>query len=120
MASIIIPVLLCLLLGPGVGQLYNKEFKKGTIMIVFSALILAWSIFWYYKAIQPFLPSDMTTVDPAAMPELLKNAMQQVATKGPGMLFFFKAALTLLWLYGVVDAYLVADRKQKAITGGAH
>ncbi len=28
MATIIIPVLLCFFLGPGVGQLYNKEYKK--------------------------------------------------------------------------------------------
>ena len=118
MAAVIIPVLLCLFLGPGVGQLYNKEYKKGTWLIVFSALILAWAIYWYYHAIQPFLPGDMTTVDPQAMSDLLKNAMQQVSAKGSGMLFFFKAVLTLVWFYAVVDAYLVADKKQKTKTGG--
>ena len=35
MATIIIPVFLCLFLGPGVGQLYNKEIKKGIYLIVF-------------------------------------------------------------------------------------
>jgi hypothetical protein len=120
MASIIIPVLLCLFLGPGVGQLYNKEIKKGIFMIVFSALILTWAIAWYYHAIQPFLPSDMTSVDPEAVSDLLKNAMQQISTQRSGMLFFFKAVLTLVWLYAVVDAYLVADKKRKIGTGGPH
>jgi hypothetical protein len=118
MAAIIIPVLLCLFLGPGVGQLYNKEIKKGILLILFSALVLVWAIAWYYHAILPFLPGDMTTIDPAAMSDLLKNAMQQVSANRSGMLFFFKAVLTLVWLYAVVDAYLVADKKRKTKMGG--
>ena len=53
----------------------------------------------------------MTSVDPAAVSDLLKNAMQQVGAQRSGMMFFFKAVLTLVWLYAVVDAYLVADKK---------
>ena len=113
MAPLIIPVLLSLLLGPGVGQLYNKEYKKGIIFIVLSAAILIWAVVWYSKAIQPFLPGDMTTIDPQALPELLKNASEQVHTKGGGALLFFKGTLTLLWLYGVFDAYWVASRHPK-------
>jgi len=113
MAAVIIPVLLCLFLGPGVGQLYNKEYRKGVILITFSALILIWAVVWYFRAIQPFLPTDLTAIDPQAMTELLKNAMQQVSAKGAGILFFFKAVLILAWLYAVVDAYLVADKKRR-------
>jgi len=117
MATVIIPVLLCLFLGPGVGQLYNKEYKKGVLLILFSALVLAWAVFWYYHAIQPFLPADMTAIDPQAIADLLKNAMQQVSAKGAGILFIFKAVLTLVWLYAAVDAYRVADKKRKTTNG---
>jgi hypothetical protein len=119
MAALIIPVLLSLLLGPGVGQLYNKEYKKGALLIALSAGILIWAVVWYSKAIQPFLPSDMTTIDPQAMPQLVKNAAEQVRAQGGGVLLFFKGILTILWLYGVVDAYWAADKKRKTANGRA-
>lgn len=112
MASVIIPVLLCLLLGPGVGQLYNKEYKKGALFIVLSAVVLGWAMVWYWKAIHQYLPGDLSAVDPQALPQILKNASDQVSAQGGRVLVFFKAALTALWLYGAIDAYLVADQKR--------
>ena len=64
MASIIIPVLLCFFLGPGVGQLYNKEYKKGVLMILLSFVVLLVAGTWYFNALKPFLPADLTTIDP--------------------------------------------------------
>ena len=113
MASVIIPVMLSLFLGPGVGQLYNREYKKGVILILVSAAILVWAVAWYYRAVQPFLPKDLTAVDPQAMTELLRNAMDQISAKSGVVLSFFKAALTVIWLYGIVDAYRVADKNRK-------
>ena len=114
MAAVIIPVLLCLLLGPGVGQLYNKEYKKGALFIILSAVVLGCAMVWYWKAVQQFLPVDLSTVDPQALPPLLKNASEQVSAQGSRALIAFKAALTALWLYGAIDAYLVADQKRRS------
>ena len=116
MASIIIPVLLSFFLGPGVGQLYNKEYKKGAILIVVSFVILIAAGAWYFKALQPYLPADMTTVDPAAMQDLLKNATAQVGAQKGYILSASEAILTVLWLYGIVDAFRVAQKK--SATGG--
>jgi hypothetical protein len=113
MAAVIIPVLLSLLLGPGVGQLYNKEYKKGVLLIVVSFVVLLVAGVWYYKAVQAFLPGDLTTIDPQALPPLLTNATTQMNEKSGTLIFFFKAILMALWLYGVVDAYLVADKKRR-------
>jgi hypothetical protein len=113
MAPVIIPVLLCFFLGPGVGQLYNKEYKKGVILILGSLVVLFVAGIWYYKTLQPYLPPDLTTVDPQALQELLRNATSQI-TAGKGFtLAVFEALLTVLWLYGVVDAYLVAQKKRR-------
>jgi hypothetical protein len=114
MASVVIPVLLSLFLGPGVGQLYNREYKKGVILILVSASILVWAVAWYYRAVQPFLPKDLTTVDPQALTELLRNAMDQINTKSGAVLSFFKAALTVVWIYGIIDAYRVAVKKRRS------
>jgi len=93
MTSVIIPVLLCLLLGPGVGQLYNKEYKKGSLLIVLSALMLTWAGVWYYRAILPFLPADIAMADPEAMAVLLKNAMREVSAKRFGDAFLFQGGI---------------------------
>ena len=60
MASVIIPVLLCFFLGPGVGQLYNKEYKKGALLIGVSFVILLVAGVWYFNALKPFLPADLS------------------------------------------------------------
>ena len=114
MATVIIPVLLSLFLGPGVGQLYNRDYKKGVILILVSASLLIWAVAWYYRAVQPFLPKDLTAVDPSALEELLRNAAEQINAKSGAVLSFFKAAMTVIWIYGIVDAYLVADKKRRA------
>jgi len=111
MASVIIPVLLCFFLGPGAGQLYNREYKKGAFFIVVSLAILIVAGVWYYKALQPYLPADLSAVDPAAMQQILQNATGQITNTQTHMLLAFEAALTALWLYGCIDAYLVAKTK---------
>ena len=112
MASVIIPVLLSFFLGPGMGQLYNKEYKKGVILIVASFVVLLAAGVWYFKAIQPYLPSDMTTVDPQALQEILKNAAGQVSAKQGYILSAAEGLLTVLWIYGMVDAYRVAQKRR--------
>ena len=114
MATVIIPVLLSLFLGPGMGQLYNREYKKGVILILISALLLVWAVAWYYRQVQPYLPKDLTAVDPQAMTVLLKNATDQISAQAGAILSFFKAAMTVIWIYGIVDAYLVADKKRRS------
>jgi len=113
MASVIIPVLLCFFLGPGVGQLYNKEYKKGTLLMVGSLLVLVVAGVWYYKNLQPFLPADLTSVNPEALQPLLTNAASQLTAQKGSILAAFEALLTVLWLYGIVDAYRVAQRKRR-------
>ncbi len=113
-ASVIIPVLLSFFLGPGAGQLYNKDYKKGAILIAASLILLVISGVWYYKTLMPYIPSDLTTVDPQAMQQILINASGQISTKEGRMLSFYEAILTVMWLYGVVDAYRVAQRKRRA------
>src|SRR5579872_3288918 len=49
-SDIVIPVLLSLILGPGIGQLYNKEYKKGAYLVGLSLLVLVGAIAWFLKA----------------------------------------------------------------------
>jgi TM2 domain-containing membrane protein YozV len=113
MAMILIPVFLAVLLGPGVGQLYNKEFKKGFILIGVSlGLLLAFSI-WLSKAAIGYLPQDIETIDHA----LIRKIVQEHVVKNHTATFYtYQALLGGLWVYGIVDAYLGGVRRRKKLT----
>jgi hypothetical protein len=70
---------------PGLGQLYNREYLKGVLFIVPSA-ILTWLL---YRAV----PTDLLAL---AQPN--------------SRLMLLVAALLAIWLWAIVDAWKVAGR----------
>jgi TM2 domain-containing membrane protein YozV len=111
MTSVLIPVFLAVLLGPGIGQLYNKEFKKGLFLIAISVgLLMAFSI-WLSRAAYGYLPTDLNTVDRA----VLRNIIQtHVVAEHPVTFYTYEVLLALLWLYGIIDAYIGGMRRRPA------
>jgi len=109
MAAILIPVLLSTLLGPGVGQLYNKEFKKGFIMIAISiGLLFAFSI-WLSRAAMVYLPSDINSVDRNFLRTIIQD---HIVKEHTGTFYTYETLLALIWVYGVIDAYLGGVRRR--------
>lgn len=108
-----IPVLLSFVLGPGVGQLYNRQFKKGSYLIGLSLVILAGWVTWVYKALQPYLPPNLSTVDPAALDQLVKNAVGQLSSTYGRTLWIYQGMLMVLWVYSIIDAYWVAQKRRR-------
>jgi len=78
MTTILIPVLLALLLGPGLGQLYNKEFKKGFVMIALSVDCSWLSRFWLARAVLVYLPSDINTTDRAMLRSIIQHTSSPI------------------------------------------
>ena len=114
MAMILIPVLLAVLLGPGVGQLYNKEFKKGFILIGLSVgLLIAFSV-WLSKAALAYLPGDISTVDRAMLQGIIQT---HIVADHPGTFYTYEILLAALWIYGIVDAYLGGMKRRNAKAG---
>ena len=112
MADIAIPVLLSLFLGPGVGQLYNREYKKATYLIGLSVLILLAAVAWFKQALAPYLPTDITTIDHAALQSMVQNAVTQVLRGRASTFYTYESMLLVLWMYSVVDAYRGALRRR--------
>ncbi len=110
MLAILIPVLLSLIFGPGVGQLYNKEFKKGLWLIGASfTLLIAFSI-WLSRAAMPYLPTDIQTIDRS----ILRDIIQTHIVQERAVTFYtYEVLLALLWVYGVVDATLGGMRRRE-------
>jgi TM2 domain-containing membrane protein YozV len=110
--DIIIPAVLSLFVGPGVGQLYNRQYKKGTYLIVLSLLVLTGLIAWCFKAAKPYLPTDLATVDPAALQPMIGEAAKKIANSHAPTLFVYQLLLGVLWFYSVIDAIMVAMRRR--------
>ena len=112
MAIILIPVLLAVLLGPGVGQLYNKEFKKGFSLIALSVgLLLAFSI-WLSRAALAYLPNDISTVDRTMLRDIIQT---HIVADHPVTFYTYEILLAGLWIYGIVDAYLGGMKRRAAL-----
>ena len=102
MKKTVIAVLLTVLLGPGVGHLYLRKYKRGTLLIVsslFFAAHLAWRV---AKSLSQFAPQ----LDPVKQdPNLL---MQNFALAYPKTMFVYDAIFAAIWAYAIVDAYFQA------------
>ena len=113
MVQILVPVLLAVLLGPGVGQLYNKEFKKGFILIGLSVgILLAFSI-WLSRAAMAYLPPDISTVDRAMLRGIIQS---HIVADHPVTFYTYEILLGAFWVYGIIDAYL-GGMKRRASAG---
>ncbi len=111
MLMIVIPVLLSLVFGPGVGQLYNREFKKGLWLIGASFVLLIAFSAWLSRAAFPYLPTDVQSIDR----ELLRTIIQDHIVKEHTVTFYtYELLLGLIWVYGVVDAYLGGMRRRQS------
>src|SRR5947209_1695707 len=102
MAEIAIPVLLSLFLGPGVGQLYNREYKKAAYLIGLSVVVLFAAIAWFRQAMLPYLPTDITIVDRAALQAMVQNAVTHVMSGHSSTFYTYEFLLLVLWMYSVV------------------
>ena len=113
MMIILIPVILAVLLGPGVGQLYNREFKKGFMLIALSVILLVAFSAWLARAAMAYLPHDINTVDRALLRTIIQT---HIVGDHPVTFYTYELLLGALWLYGIVDAYLGAVDYERAIT----
>jgi TM2 domain-containing membrane protein YozV len=111
MSKVLIPVFLAVLLGPGIGQLYNKEFKKGFFLIVISiGLLMAFSI-WLSRAAMGYLPADISTIDRAVLRDIIQK---HVVGENTFTFYTYQILLGLMWLYGIIDAYIGGMRRRGA------
>lgn len=113
MTMVFIPVILAVLLGPGFGQFYNKEYKKGVFLFGLGVvLLLAFSV-WLSRAAMVYLPTDINTVDR----NVLKGIINDHIVKDHTVTFYtYEVLLGGLWIYGIVDAYLGGMRRRKLAT----
>lgn len=104
----VIAILLSLL-GPGLGQIYNREYRKGILLLVFTSLLFLLPFFWLIKKIAPFLP-DTTNV--TVQPEMFQSIAEQVIKKDPYSFKLIVVPFLLffgLWAYAIVQSFFKAQ-----------
>jgi len=103
------PAILSALVVPGAGQIANGDYQKGILLL---ASFLG-SFFWFSKNVTekisgllPGTPDQWITNQ-----EALRQAVMKLINQNQDMFFTFQFLLLLLWVFGVVDAYLSAKKK---------
>jgi hypothetical protein len=115
----LIPTALSLFVGPGVGQIYNREFKKGFVLMGIS-LVLAVAFFaWLHMAIFGQLSSDPMVMSPEQLARVMESFNTDVLKNHLGTVIIYMAGILLVWIYGVIDAYLNASRRYAALAGSS-
>ena len=97
----IISVALTLLLGPGVGHLYLKKFKKAALLIgvtLLAAVHLAW------RAGSSLSNTANISADTAV------QLFQEFTKNNSNLMFIYDIVFAAVWAYAVVDAFLVSRR----------
>jgi TM2 domain-containing membrane protein YozV len=103
MKELLISVLLTLFLGPGMGHLYLKQFKKAWILI---GLTIVSAVIFVIHALKGLKPEQIIAIqaDPGAFTRSITTGKS-----GPSLVFdiFFAA----IWAYALVDGYIICRRK---------
>jgi len=100
----LLPTLLSAFVWPGAGQLYNREFKKGWLLITASFLaMLSFSLNLSVR-LRDALPANVTQID---MPTV-RATLQQIMVNPPPYFRYFNLFMSVVWAYSVVDAFLGA------------
>lgn len=107
------PALLSGLVAPGVGQIYNKDFKRGALLLI----VFLGGFLWFSSILTEQLSVFISTPPETWMqdPEKLKVAITGVVSKNPDMFVTFYAMMILTWLFAVVDAYFSAKNPKPVV-----
>ncbi|HXB56710.1 MAG TPA: HIT domain-containing protein [Vicinamibacteria bacterium] len=94
---------------PGAGQIHNREYGKGVLLIGATLISAIWLIVRLVREVLGGLPEDMATFDPLSVLAMV----EEVQRRNGGFFVGFTLLLTALWVYGIVDAYRSGPRPQR-------
>ena len=92
--------LLSLLLGPGAGQIYNGQKKKGYLMLAVFLAVFAYMVYQLFLIYAVYFPR-ISKGDVSAAVEFMDAALAAGVGSNTGFIGF-------LWLVSIVDAYISA------------
>lgn len=100
------------LLFPGWGQIYLKDYKKGTaiiIAVIASSLSILFSVIQTTKALLRISPFKKGTVTLEAVVKLSVTSLKELNLSYLSPLLLF---MLLLWIFSIIDAYSTGKKQQ--------
>ncbi|PKN53412.1 MAG: hypothetical protein CVU55_01960 [Deltaproteobacteria bacterium HGW-Deltaproteobacteria-13] len=107
------------LLFPGWGQIYLKDYKKGTAIIVAviaAILSILFSVIQTTKTLLKISPFKKGTVTLEAVVKLSVTSLKQLNLSYISPLLLF---ILLLWIFSMIDAYLRGKKEMAKINTAA-
>ncbi len=84
-------------LGPGLGQIYNREHKKGWLLILSAAALFIGPTLWIMKGVGP--------IEPGSDPLEVQAQVVQAAAQHKHTLNVITFVFLGLWAYSITQAY---------------
>lgn len=111
-ASPVWPALLSGLVAPGLGQIYNREYRKGSLLLFASIGSFIWFSRTVTQAISLLLPGtpDQWTLNEGAF----RGAVTKVVSQNPNMFVTFEVLIIVVWAFATLDAYFTARRLRRS------
>jgi hypothetical protein len=112
------PALLSALVAPGVGQFANREYLKGGVLLFASIASFLWFSRAVTEALSALLPG---TPDQWKLnQDQFREAVVKIVGQNPSMFVTFEILILLVWIFGIVDAYITARQLSRLpAKGGA-
>ena len=104
MKGIVIAVMLSFV-GPGLGQIYNKDYRKGAVLLALSTILFFVPMIWLVLKLAPMLPGPE---QPPVSQEQVKTVALQVIQSDRHLLNLVSFAFLGLWAYAITQAYFKA------------
>lgn len=104
------------LLFPGWGQIYLKKYKKGIsiiIAIIAGVISILWSVTQATITILKIAPFKKGTVTFITVVQLAINAIKALNLS---YLFLILFSIILLWIFSIIDAYLIGKKEMVKFT----
>ncbi len=109
MTRIVIAVLLSFFF-PGCGQYYNRDFKKGNIILVLTTLLFVLPSIWIVREIAPRLPNPTIEV---VSPEKVQEIALDVVGRHRHVLNLISFSFLGIWAYAITQAYFKAKEQSE-------
>jgi hypothetical protein len=107
MKKVISSTLLSAFVFPGTGQINNRQYVKGGIII---AAVLFSLLGFFIKIYQDVLRILSSTQQTQITPDLITELTIQVQQENAGIIQKLIIFLLLIWLYGILDAFIYGKK----------
>ena len=103
------PALLSGIIAPGIGQISNRDYGRGILLLVIFMGSLTYFSRRLTDQLNLILPG--TPEQWAEDQEALKAALVQLVNQYPGLFVSFNLLILTVWVFGIWDAYISAKQK---------